>query len=65
MCLDRYSLDVKPTPRGMYFWPAPLLHLVNPFKGMYQRVSMAYNVVHYFKDNIGNRHNAQRLLIPK
>ena len=57
--LDRYSLDVKPTPRGMYIWPAPLLHEVNPFRGKGQRVSMAYNVVHYFRDNIGYRHDAK------
>ena len=57
--LDTYSLDLKPTPRGMYIWPAPLLHSVNPFKGKGQRVSMAYNVVHYFRDNPENRHNAK------
>ena len=57
--LDIYSLELKPTPRGMYIWPAPLLHSVNPFKGKGQRVSMAYNVVHYFGDNPGNRHNAK------
>ena len=57
--LDIYSLELKPTPRGMYIWPAPLLHSVNPFKGKGQRVSMAYNVVHYFRDNPENRHNAK------
>ena len=57
--LDHYSMDLKPTPRGMYIWPAPLLHLVNPFKGKGQRVSMAYNVVHYFTDNPENRHNSK------
>ena len=57
--LDNYHLDLKSKPRGMYIWPAPLLHLVNPFKGKGQRVSMAYNVVHYFRDNPENRHNAK------
>jgi len=57
--LDKYSMNVKPVPRGMYIWPAPLLHLVNPFKGKGQRVSMAYNAVHYFTDNPENRHNAK------
>ena len=57
--LDKYSLNVHPVPRGMYIWPAPLLHLVNPFRGKGQRVSMAYNAVHYFTDNPENRHNAK------
>ena len=57
--LDRYSMDVNPTPRGMYIWPAPLLHVVNPFRGKGQRVSMAYNAVHYYSDNAENRHNAK------
>ena len=57
--LDYYSLSIKPRPRGMYIWPAPLLHSVYPFRGKGQRVSMAYNVVHYFKNNPENRHNAK------
>ena len=57
--LDKYSLNVHPVPRGMYIWPAPLLHLVNPFRGKGQRVSMAYNAVHYFTDNPENRHDAK------
>ena len=57
--LDNYAMTVSPTPRGMYIWPAPLLHEVFPFQGRGQRVSMAYNVVHYFLDNVGNRHNAK------
>ena len=57
--LDKYSMDVKPTPRGMYIWPASLLHLVNPFRGKGQRVSIAYNAVHYYSDNAENRHNAK------
>ena len=56
--LDNYSMDVRPIPRGMYIWPAPLLHSVNPFRGKGQRVSMAYNVVHYFNENPENRHRA-------
>ena len=55
--LDKYLMGVKPTPRGMYIWPASLLHMVNPFQGKGQRVSMAYNVVHYFGNNPENRHN--------
>ena len=54
--LDMYSMSVKPTPRGMYLWPAPLLHQVFPFEGKGQRISMAYNAVHYFNDNPENRH---------
>ena len=57
--LDNHVLGLNPTPRGMYIWPAPLLHLVNPFKGKGQRVSMAYNVVHYFADNPDNKHRAK------
>ena len=57
--LDKHSMVVNPTPRGMYIWPAPLLHEVYPFQGKGQRVSMAYNVVHYFGDNPGNRHGAK------
>lgn len=57
--LDKYSMNVHPVPRGMYIWPAPLLHLVNPFRGKGQRVSMAYNAVHYFTDNPENRHDAK------
>ena len=57
--LDIYSMTVRPTPRGMYLWPAPLLHLVNPFKGRGQRISMAYNAVHYFNDNPDNRHRVK------
>ena len=57
--LDKYVMDLKPTPRGMYIWPASLLHSVNPFRGKGLRVSMAFNVVHYFKNNVGNRHNAK------
>ena len=52
-------MTVRPTPRGMYLWPAPLLHLVNPFKGRGQRISMAYNAVHYFNDNPDNRHRVK------
>ncbi len=57
--LDKYALTVKPTPRGMYIWPAALLHEVFPFQGKGQRVSMAYNVVHYFGDNPENRHTVK------
>ncbi len=57
--LDTYAMTVKPTPRGMYIWPAPLLHEVFPFQGKGQRVSMAYNVVHYFGNNPENRHKAK------
>ena len=57
--LDKYALTVKPTPRGMYIWPAALLHEVFPFQGKGQRVSMAYNVVHYFNDNPDNRHTVK------
>ena len=57
--LDKYAININPTPSGMYIWPAPLLHEVNPFQGKGQRVSMAYNVVHYFGDNPGNRHGAK------
>ena len=57
--LDRYGMTVPPTPRGMYIWPAPLLHLVYPFQGKGRRVSMAYNAVHYNKINQGNRHSAK------
>ncbi len=63
--LDNYSIDIKPTPRGMYIWPAPLLHLVNPFRGKGQRISMAYNVVHYFDNNPENRHRAKEYENPK
>ncbi len=57
--LDTYAMTVKPTPRGMYIWPAPLLHEVFPFQGKGQRVSMAYNVVHYFGNNPENRHTVK------
>ena len=57
--LDKYAMTVSPTPRGMYIWPAPLLHEVYPFRGEGQRVSMAYNVVHYYSDNSENRHRAK------
>ena len=63
--LDKHAMDLKPTPRGMFIWPAPLLHLVNPFKGKGQRVSMAFNVVHHFKDNPENRHRAKEYENPK
>ena len=57
--LDKYAMLLRPIPRGMYIWPAPLLHEVFPFQGKGQRVSMAYNVVHYFKNNPDNRHSAK------
>ena len=57
--LDRYIMSVRPTPRGMYIWPAPLLHQVFPFQGKGQRISMAFNTVHYFKNNPDNRHSAK------
>ena len=57
--LDQYSMSVRPTPRGMYLWPAPLLHQVFPFKGKGQRISMAYNAVHFYGDNPENRHRAK------
>ena len=57
--LDNYSMDVHPTPRGMYLWPASLLHVVYPFTGKGQRVSMAYNAVHYNSNNPDNRHTVK------
>ena len=57
--LDKYAMNINPIPRGMYIWPAPLLHQVFPFQGSGQRVSMAYNVVHYFGNNPGNRHGTK------
>ena len=52
-------MSIRPTPRGMYLWPAPLLHQVFPFKGKGQRISMAYNAVHFHGDNPENRHKAK------
>ena len=57
--MDKYSMSVKPTPRGMYIWPAPLCHQVCPFEGKGQRISMAYNAVHFYSDNPENRHKAK------
>ena len=60
--LDRLGEQISPTPKGMYIWPGPLLHAVNPFTGKGQRVSMAYNAVHYYKDRDkkGNKEDPEK-----